>query len=83
MGRGDEPPRQLALEHRIYDAKYGYFKGVDVREWFLCLKDQKKLGAGIGAWEVTARFAYMDYRDANLPLTSTGAARQMAGPQRT
>jgi phosphate-selective porin OprO and OprP len=62
----------LTGEHREYLPKDGFFGGTHVRSPFLCMKGGKLLASGTGAWELTARFSYMDYRSSNLSLTSTG-----------
>src|SRR5262249_19716964 len=62
----------LTGEHRQYLAKYGEFGMTRVRSPFVCLRGEHNLGCGPGAWELTARFAYTNFNNSNIPLTSQG-----------
>jgi phosphate-selective porin OprO/OprP len=62
----------LTGEHRDYLPKQGAFGGVQVRSPFLCMQGWKLHGGGPGAWELTARFAYMNYSSPNLPPAANG-----------
>lgn len=57
----------LTGENRQYLPRDGTFGMTRVRRPFLCLKDKHQLGRGPGAWELTARFAYADFANANIP----------------
>lgn len=62
----------LTGEHRDYDGKTGTFNGVHVDRPFLCMRGDKQVGGGWGAWELAVRFSYMKYRNSHLPLASSG-----------
>jgi phosphate-selective porin OprO/OprP len=55
-------------EHRGYDRKTGTFTHPRVHSEFVC----KDGITGPGAWELTARLAWLDFDDANLPLDANG-----------
>ena len=55
-------------EHRGYDRKAGTFTHPRVHSEFLC----KDGVAGPGAWELTARLAWLDFDSSNLPLSARG-----------
>jgi phosphate-selective porin OprO/OprP len=59
-------------EARAYDRKEGAFDRIRVLSPFLWLKGHPNLGRGPGAWELVARFAYLDFNDPNMPKTSDG-----------
>ncbi len=59
-------------ENREYLTRYGVFGGPKVQSPFLCLRGSQAVAAGPGAWELTARFAYMDFFSNNLPPNSSG-----------
>jgi phosphate-selective porin OprO/OprP len=60
----------LTGEHREYLTKEGWFGGVQVNSPFWCWKGDHALARGPGAWEVTARFAYVNFTSPNLPPTN-------------
>lgn len=62
----------LTGEHRAYDRKEGAFGRVQVLRPFVCLKEKHGQERGPGAWELAGRFAYLDFNDPNIPLTSDG-----------
>jgi len=62
----------LTGEHRGYDRREGKFAAVRVRSPFVCAASKPNLGVGPGAWEMTARFGYLDFSNANLPLQPNG-----------
>ncbi len=55
-------------EHRGYDRKTGTFTHPRVHSEFVC----KDGVTGPGAWELTARLAWLDFDDADLPRTASG-----------
>jgi phosphate-selective porin OprO and OprP len=57
----------LTGENRQYLAKDGVFGTTRVRSPFLCMKRKQFLACGPGAWELTARFAYADFANSNIP----------------
>lgn len=60
-------------ESRAYDRKQGAFQRTRVRSPFLRLQGQgPHVGRGPGAWELAARFAYLDFSDSDIPRTATG-----------
>ena len=58
----------LTGEHREYVTKDGSFSATKVRRPFLSLRNKDQLGSGPGAWELTARFSYARFTNANIPL---------------
>jgi phosphate-selective porin OprO/OprP len=65
-------------EHRQYQSASGTLGPIKVnRPWIRCHANQDR-PAGWGAWELTARFAYLDFRDSDAP---TGPAGQLVGIQ--
>lgn len=62
----------LTGEHRHYDASSGTQGKVHVRRPFLRGGAERDRPRGYGAWELTARFAYLDFLDADTPLGSNG-----------
>lgn len=68
----------LTGEHREYKSSEGVFGGIHVnRPWLRCFDDRSR-PRGVGAWEVTARFAYLDFFDSDTPL---GPSSQQLGIQ--
>ncbi|HZZ78945.1 MAG TPA: porin [Gemmataceae bacterium] len=61
----------LTGEHRQYDPVYASFRGTRVRRPFVCLAGQQQ-PRGLGAWELVARFSYLNFDDPNLPLAANG-----------
>ena len=57
-------------EHRGYDRKTGKFTPPRVHSEFVCRSGAG--GVGPGAWELTARLAWLDFESSNLPLDSEG-----------
>ena len=55
-------------EHREYVTKDGSFGATRVRRPFLSCQKKEAWGTGPGAWELTARFAYARFTNANIPL---------------
>jgi phosphate-selective porin OprO/OprP len=64
----------LTGEHRAYDRAYGTFGGPKVRSPFVCTDGPGGVGAGPGAWELTARLAWLDLSDPDLPPGANGLA---------
>src|SRR5262249_27544030 len=60
----------LTGEHREYVRKDGKFGGPKVRSPFLCMSGPRTLCCGPGAWELAARFAYLNFASPNLPLVN-------------
>jgi phosphate-selective porin OprO/OprP len=58
----------LTGEHREYVTKDGAFGATRVRRPFLSLRKKEPLASGPGAWELTARFTYARFTNANIPL---------------
>jgi phosphate-selective porin OprO/OprP len=61
----------LTGEHHEYLPKRGTFDGVKVRSPFFCHR-RKCCRKGPGAWELTLRFAYLDFDNPNIPLSDQG-----------
>lgn len=57
----------LSGENRDYVSKDGTFGMTKVRAPFVRLRSKAGLVRGPGAWELTARFAYVDFANANIP----------------
>ncbi len=55
-------------EHREYVTRDGAFGTTKVLRPFVSLRNKNCLAAGPGAWELTARFAYAHFTNANIPL---------------
>jgi phosphate-selective porin OprO/OprP len=62
----------LTGEHRSYSRNRGIFDKVQVLAPFLRLERDSVLFRGPGAWELAARFSYLDFDDRNLPLGPDG-----------
>src|SRR5262249_58275146 len=62
----------LTGEHRQYETKDGVFGRTRILHPFLCMNSKHAVACGPGAWELTARFAYADFANANIPLASDG-----------
>src|SRR5262245_14274071 len=58
----------LTGENREYLRKDGTFGMTKVRSPFLWMKGKPFWGHGPGAWELLARFAYVDFANSNIPL---------------
>jgi phosphate-selective porin OprO and OprP len=57
-------------ENRSYLTRDGKFGGTKVLSPFACTSANKFLPAGTGAWELTARFAYTNFDNPNIPLSN-------------
>jgi phosphate-selective porin OprO and OprP len=62
----------LTGEHRNYNREVGTFWEPTVRRPFACTDRPGQIGQGPGAWELTARLAYLDFDSPNLPLGPNG-----------
>jgi phosphate-selective porin OprO/OprP len=62
----------LTGEHRQYETKDGVFGRTRVLHPFVCMDGKHPVACGPGAWELTARFAYADFANANIPPASNG-----------
>jgi phosphate-selective porin OprO and OprP len=62
----------LTGESRTYNRPYGTFGGPHVKSPFVCTDGPGRVGAGPGAWEVTARLAWLDLDDPNVPPAPNG-----------
>lgn len=70
-------------EHRSYDSTSGVLGSVHVhRPWLVgpCECDRER---GWGAWELTARFTYLDFFDPDTPLGPNGQREGIELPQST
>jgi phosphate-selective porin OprO and OprP len=63
-------------EHRQYQGASGAFGPVQVNRPLLRCRANRDRPAGWGAWELTARFAYLDFQDSDTP---TGPGGQFVG----
>ena len=59
-------------EHRQYQSSSGALGPVRVNRPFIRGHDHDDRPLGWGAWELTARFAYLDFEDPNTPFGSAG-----------
>jgi phosphate-selective porin OprO/OprP len=75
----------LTGESREYNASSGTLDGVKVARPFLPGISPGKHHAprGPGAWELTARFGYLDFFDGDIPPAATGAQAGVQIPQTT
>lgn len=62
----------LTGEHRTYQGTSGVFGAVKVNRPLLRCHANCDRPPGWGAWEVTARFAYLDLQDSDTPLVTSG-----------
>lgn len=65
-------------EHREYSASNGGMGAVRVNRPFVRVLSAQNQQRGGGAWEVVARFSYLDFQDSNTPLGPSG---QLVGLQ--
>jgi phosphate-selective porin OprO/OprP len=73
----------LTGEHRPYQNASGAFGAVRVnRPWLRCRADHDR-ELGWGAWELTARFAYLDFQDADTPRGPGGQLIGLRMPEST
>lgn len=57
----------LTGEHRAYNRKTGVFDRIVPHENFFCVKDEQGCGIfGRGAWQVGARYAFLDLNDSGI-----------------
>jgi phosphate-selective porin OprO/OprP len=62
----------LTGEHRNYNREVGTFWEPTVRRPFVCTDRPGGIAQGPGAWEVSARLAYLDFDSPNLPRGPDG-----------
>ena len=60
----------LTGEHRQYQGTSGVFGPVKVNRPLICCHATRDRPAGWGAWELTARFTYLDFQDSDTPQRS-------------
>lgn len=63
----------LTGEHRRYLAPSGVFGPIEVQRPVIHCFGGRGRPRGSGAWEIAARFAYLDFQDSDTPLDSSGA----------
>jgi phosphate-selective porin OprO/OprP len=73
----------LTGEHRAYDSANGTLGAVRVRRPWLRLPFERDRPQGWGAWELAARFAYLDLNDADAPPGPNGPQIGVELPQST
>ncbi|MFL5327565.1 MAG: OprO/OprP family phosphate-selective porin [Gemmataceae bacterium] len=59
-------------EHRQYSTKDGAFGMTQVHRPFVRMAGSHNLCCGPGAWELTARFAYSNFENSNIPVPANG-----------
>jgi phosphate-selective porin OprO/OprP len=62
----------LTGEHRNYNREVGTIGFPTVRRPFVCADGTTTIAQGPGAWEVSVRFAYLNFDSSNLPKGSNG-----------
>jgi phosphate-selective porin OprO/OprP len=62
----------LTGEHRGYNREFGAFGETRVRRPFICMENSEDVGSGPGAWELTARWAYLNFDSPNLATDANG-----------
>jgi phosphate-selective porin OprO/OprP len=62
----------LTGEHRPFQSGTGVWGPVRVDRPFICCHCDDDRPLGWGAWELTARFAYLDFQDADTPRGPSG-----------
>ncbi|WP_175517130.1 OprO/OprP family phosphate-selective porin [Planctomicrobium piriforme] len=62
----------LTGEHRAYNSSSGTLGAVRVNRPLLCSSHEDERRRGWGAWELTARFTYLDFVDADTPAGPGG-----------
>lgn len=70
-------------EHRSYESEYGTFGAVRVHRPFLRGSGERDRPRGPGAWELAARFTYLDFVDGDTPLGPDGEGVGIRLPQPT
>jgi len=73
----------LTGEHRKYNSSEGAFGAVEVHRPVFSQRVNDQRPSGMGAWEVVARFAYLDLVDADTPMGPTGELIGIQLPQWT
>lgn len=73
----------LTGEHRRYETDSGTFGPIRVRRPWLRGAATRDRPHGYGGWELTARFTYLDFDDADLPPDDQGAPTSILLPQST
>jgi phosphate-selective porin OprO/OprP len=75
----------LTGEHRSYHSESGVFGGVIVARPVLpsLSLESKDIPRGLGAWELTARFGYLDFLDLDIPRGSQGQLVGVRLPEAT
>lgn len=73
----------LTGEHRRYDSSNGTLGAVRVKRPWLRGAATEDRPCGWGAWELAARFAYLDFMDADTPPSSNGQPQGLRLPQAT
>jgi phosphate-selective porin OprO/OprP len=73
----------LTGEHREYHSASGTLGAVRVNHPWLCCPCESGRQRGFGAWELTARFAYLDLFDSDVPRGEDGQRVGIQLPQST
>jgi phosphate-selective porin OprO/OprP len=73
----------LTGEHRRYQNTSGVFGPVQVNRPLIRCDANQDRPLGWGAWEVTARFAYLDFVDADTPRSPSGQRVGLLLPEST
>jgi phosphate-selective porin OprO/OprP len=73
----------LTGEHREYEAAGGTLGAVKVNRPYLHWPGDSDRRRGGGAWELTARFAYLDFFDTDTPPSPSGQLIGTEQPQST
>lgn len=73
----------LTGEHRIYDSSDGTLGAVRVNRPWWRSPGERDRPLGWGAWEIAARFSYLDFIDADTPVGPNGAQLGVELPQST
>lgn len=73
----------LTGEHRQYDAGAGVLGPVKVQRPFLATGGVDQRQRGTGAWEIAARFAWLDFVDGDAPVNPSGEPSGVQLPQAT
>ena len=73
----------LTGENRAYQKEFGVQGPVDVRRPLLRGAEGRDKPRGWGSWELTARFSYLNYNDADMPPGPVGQNIGISFPQAT